>query len=90
MDKIYKICGFAIPLLGIVIAYLLVTSFDIRSITTENDFITAMLHSDAVYELTNKAKTIIGVAIASVAFCFGLLSFGVGLILSRLKKAQLK
>jgi hypothetical protein len=86
MDKVYKICGIIIPLLGIIIAYMLVNSFDIRSITTENDFITAMLHSDAVYELTNKAKMILGIAITCVALCFGLLSFGIGLILKRLRK----
>lgn len=86
MEKIYKVFGIVLPLTGIVIAYVLVNSFDIRSVTTENDFITAMLHSEAVFELTNKAKLILGIAIGVVGFCFGLLSFGIGLILARLRK----
>ncbi len=49
-----------------------------------------MLHSESVYQLSEKGKIVIGVAISVLGFCFGLLSFGVGLILSRLKKMELK
>ena len=86
MAKLFKIFGFVIPLVTVVIAYFLVTKFDLRSVTTENDFITAILHSDSVYQLSNQAKTLIGVAMSALGFCFGLLSFGIGLVLARLDK----
>jgi hypothetical protein len=86
LDKLFKIFGIVIPVITIIVGYLLVTSFDLRSVTTENDFITAILHSDSVYELSNKAKTILAVAISALGFCFGWLSFGIGLVLSRLRR----
>ena len=86
MAKLFKIFGFVIPLVTVVIAYFLVTKFDLRSVTTENDFITAILHSDSVYQLSNQAKMLIGVAMSALGFCFGLLSFGIGLVLARLDK----
>lgn len=90
MDRFYKVMGFVIPLAAIGIAYLLITSFDLRSVSTENDFITAMLHSESVYQLSEKGKFVIGVAISVLGFCFGLLSFGIGVILSRLKRVSLR
>ncbi|MGB5106099.1 MAG: hypothetical protein WBP29_01460 [Candidatus Zixiibacteriota bacterium] len=86
MDKVFKIFGFVIPIATIIIAYFLVTKFDLRSVTTENDFITAILHSDSVYQLSNQAKTLIGVALSALGFCFGLLSFGIGIVLTRLDR----
>ncbi len=86
MDKLFKISGITIPLVTIIVAYFLVTSFDLRSVTTENDFITAMLHSDSVYELSNKAKTLVAAAISALGLCFGWISFGIGVVLSRLRK----
>ena len=46
MDKFYKIMGFVIPIVAIGIAYMIVANFDLRSVTTENDFMTAMLRSE--------------------------------------------
>lgn len=86
MDKVFKIFGFVIPIAAIIVAYLLVTKFDLRSVTTENDFITAILHSDSVYQLSNQAKMLIGIALSTLGFCFGLLSFGIGLVLTRLDR----
>ncbi len=90
MDRFYKVMGFVIPLAATGIAYLLITSFDLRSVSTENDFITAMLHSESVYQLSEKGKFVIGVAISLLGFCFGLLSYGIGVILSRLKRMSLR
>ncbi len=90
MDRFYKVMGFVIPVGAIGIAYLLITSFDLRSVTTENDFITAMLHSESVYQLSEKGKLVIGTAISVLGFCFGLLSYGIGAILARLKNMGLR
>lgn len=90
MERFFKIMGFIIPLTAIGIAYLLATSFDLRKVSTENDFITAILHSESVYQLSEKGKLILGVAISALGFCFGLLSFGIGTILTRLKKLSVR
>lgn len=90
MDKFYKLMGFVIPIAAIGVAYVIVSNFDLRSVTTENDFITAMLHSEAVYQLSEKGKFVVGSAISVIGICFGLLSFGIGVILSRLKKLSIR
>ena len=90
MDKFYKIMGFVIPIVAIGIAYMIVANFDLRSVTTENDFITAMLHSESVYQISEKGKIVLGTAISALGFCFGILSFGIGTVLSRLKKMGIR
>lgn len=90
MDKFYKVMGIVIPIVAIGVAYLLVANFDLRSVTTENDFITAMLHSESVYQISEKGKFVLGTAISALGFCFGLLSYGIGTVLTRLKKLSAK
>lgn len=90
MDKIYKLFGIVIPLASIAVAYLLVTNFDLRSITTENDFVTAILHSDSLYQLSERGKIMLGTAISVLGFCFGLISFGIGLTLTKLKEMSVR
>ncbi len=68
------------------ISQTLQSAFDIRQITTSNDFITAILHQDAVVTLVEQAKQYVALGIMALCFCFGLLSFGVGMILGRLRK----
>ena len=70
---------------AIVVANIFKSSFDIRTITTSNDFITSMLHSDAVVGLTDQAKTYVAYLIAAIGCCFGILAFGIGMVLSRLR-----
>jgi hypothetical protein len=62
------------------------SAFDIRQITTSNDFITSVLHQDAVVTLVEQAKQYVALGIMALSFCFGLLSFGIGMILGRLRK----
>ncbi|GEM_PF-3116909 len=71
---------------GCVIGWILQSAFDVRQITTSNDFITAMLHQDAVVAIVDQAKQYIALGIAALGFCLGVLSFGIGIILGRLRR----
>ncbi|TFH65455.1 MAG: hypothetical protein E4G91_02415 [Candidatus Zixiibacteriota bacterium] len=71
---------------GFVIGQTLQSAFDIRQITTSNDFINAVLHQEAVVTLVEQAKQYVALGIIALGFCFGLLSFGIGMILGRLRK----
>ena len=82
----FKIVGAAIVIAGFVMGQTLQSAFDIRQITTSNDFITSILHQDAVVTLVEQAKQYVALGIMALSFCFGLLSFGIGMILGRLRK----
>jgi Flp pilus assembly protein protease CpaA len=82
----FKIVGVVIVIAGYVIGQTLQSAFDIRQITTSNDFITAILHQDAVVALVEQAKQYVALGIIALSFGFGLLSFGIGMILGRLRK----
>jgi hypothetical protein len=60
--------------------------FDVRQIATSNDFINAILHQDAVVALVEQTKQYAALGIIALGFCSGLLSFGIGVILGRLRK----
>ena len=82
----FKIVGAAIVIVGCVVGQLLQSAFDIRQITTSNDFITAILHQDAMVAIVEQAKLYVALGIMALSFCFGLLSFGIGMVLGRLRK----
>lgn len=86
IDKLYKFLGILIPVAAAGIGYLVLTMINIREVTTENDFITAMLHSDGVYNAVEKLKTIAALAIFALGICFGIVTFGLGVVLARLRK----
>lgn len=90
MDRIYKILGFVIPITTAVVAYMLVNKFDLRQVQTENDFITAILHSESVYMLSNQAKTMLAIGIIAIGACFGIITYGIGVVLTRLKNLAAK
>lgn len=71
---------------AVVLANVLLSAFDVKSISTPNEFITAMIHSDSVVVIVEKLKFILALFIGGLGCCFGLLSFGIGMILSRLRK----
>jgi hypothetical protein len=76
----------AIVIAGCVIGQILQSAFDVRQITTSNDFITSILHQDAVVALVEQTKQYAALGIMALGFGFGLLSFGIGMILGRLRK----
>jgi hypothetical protein len=59
----FKIVGVVIVIAGYVIGQTLQSAFDIRQITTSNDFITAILHQDAVVALVEQTKQYVALGI---------------------------
>ncbi len=86
IDKLYKFLGILMPIAAAVVGYLVLTMLNIREVSTENDFITAMLHSDGVYNAVEKMKSVAAVAIFALGVCFGIVTFGIGIVLARLKR----
>ncbi len=86
IDKLYKFLGILIPIAAAVAGYFVLTLINIREVTTENDFITAMLHSDGVYNAVEKLKSAAAIAIFTLGVCFGVITFGIGIVLARLRK----
>lgn len=85
--------GLAFQIIGVVIAiaaiaggFVLQSAFDVRNIVTPNEFLNSFLHSEAVVPLVEQAKYYIALGITALGFCSGLICFGIGLILSRLRK----
>jgi hypothetical protein len=64
--------------------------FDVRTITTSNDFITAIIQSPSVVTILEQVKYYVALMIGAVGCGFGLLAFGIGMILSRLRKMNRK
>jgi hypothetical protein len=86
----FKIVGIAIVIAGYVIGQILQSAIDVRQISTSNDFINAILHQDAVVALVEQTKQYAALGIMALGFGFGLLSFGIGMILGRLRKIAKK
>lgn len=74
------------PIIAGIVGYLILTMLNVREVTTENDFITAMLHSDGVYVAVEKVKTAIAISVFALGFCLGVITFGIGILLGRLKR----
>jgi hypothetical protein len=83
IDKLYKIVGILIFVVATVVAFCLQQQLNIREVQTENDFMTAMLHSDGVYAMVEKIKLAAAVGISGLGFCLGFISYGIGVILGR-------
>jgi hypothetical protein len=83
---LFKIVGAAIVIAGFILSQILQSVFDVRQITTSNDFINAILHQEAVYAIAEQFKQLAAWGIIALGLCFGLLSFGIGVILGRLRK----
>lgn len=73
-------------MVAIIIGVVLQTAFDVRQITTSNEFINSFLHSEAVAPLVDQAKGYLAMGIIGLGFCLGLITFGIGVVLSRLRK----
>ena len=86
MGLFFKIIGVLIVLAGYFVGEILISSFDIRQVATSNDFINAMLHQDAVVTMLEQMKQYASWGSIAISFCFGLLSFGIGVVLGRLRK----
>ena len=83
---IYKVAGVFIAIAAIIVAVLLLSVFDIRQINTANEFINSMLHQESMVTITEQMKTYFSWGIGALGICLGLITFGIGVILSRMKR----
>jgi len=90
IDRLYKLMGILMPLVALGIAYAVLTMINVREVTTENDFITALLHSDGVYQAVEKLKKVAAVSIVALGLCFGIITYGLGIVLARIKHQQIR
>lgn len=68
---------------AVAIAFWMKSQINLREVQTENDFITAILHSDGVYNMAEKLKLAAAIGVSGVGFCFGFIAYGIGIILGR-------
>ncbi|MCK4857816.1 MAG: hypothetical protein KAT58_07615 [candidate division Zixibacteria bacterium] len=84
--RYYKILGVTLFAGCLAVAVIVQTSLDLKSVTTSNDFITAILHSDGVVGLFDRFMLYLALFIAIAGFGIGSFCFGIGEILAKLDR----
>lgn len=85
MVTYYKSLGIVILIACVVLAFVLYSKADIRSVQAENDFVNAMLHSQSMHAYADSGRLLISIFIAVAGFGIGSFCFGIGAILRRLQ-----
>ena len=57
---------------------------DLSTLSSENQFIDSLIHNSTLNLMVNTAKFYLGLAIAALGACVGLITFGIGIIMSKI------
>lgn len=86
MTAYYKVLGAAIFIVCVIVAIVFFSQFDLRTISTENDFINAMLHSTSMVAMADRIKLCVTIFMIAAGLGIGSFCFGIGEVLKRVQQ----